>query len=142
MTDASIGWGAEFHMDNATGVLTELEEITGITPPAPETDDVEATHFKSANRKREYIAGLIEDGTGDFETNYVAGSPTDVLLRAAQKDGKARDYKIVIPAGDATWEVSGQLIVKKYARSIPIDGVQKATLTVRFTGDTTEAAGA
>lgn len=144
MTDAAIGWGAELHLhDGATpGALVELEEITAITPPNPQTEDVEATHFKSPNRRREYIAGLIEDGEGTFEMNYVPGSATDILIRAAQASGEARAYKLVIPDGSATWEITGDLIVKGYERSVPIDDRMTATMSVRFTGASSEAAGA
>jgi len=143
-TEAQIGWGAEFHLeDGATpAVLTPLGEITGITLPNPTTAAVEATHFKSPNRRREYISGMIEDGEGTFEMNYVPGSATDELIRAAQADGNARGYMIVIPDGDGTWEITGECIVRGYERAVPIDDRMTATLTVRFTGATTEAAGA
>lgn len=141
-TEAQIGWGTEFWLDNASGTLTELGEITSVTPPNPQVADVEATHFKSANRRREYIAGLVEDGEGTFEMNYVPGSATDVLIRAAINDGDARDYKIVLPDGEDTWEITGKCIVKGYERGIPIDDRMTATMTVRFTGASAEAAGA
>lgn len=142
MTNAKIGYGAAFWLDNAAGTLTELAEITAITLPNPTTADVEATHFKSAGRRREYIAGLIEDGEGTFSMNYDPGSATDVICRAAQDDGIGRSYKIVVPDGTgATWEITGECIVKGYERMIPIDDRMTATITVRFTGDSTEAAG-
>jgi len=139
-TTAKIGWGAAFHLDNAAGVLTELAEITAITPPNPTQAVVEATHFKSANRRREYIAGLIEDGEGTFEMNYDPNSATDSLIRTALSDGVTRDYRIDIPDGASTWQVSGQCVVVGYERNIPIDDRMTATLTVRFTGASTEAA--
>jgi len=142
MTEAAIGYGTEFHMATALGVLTELGEITAISLPNPQVSDVEATHFKSLNRRREYIAGLIEDGEGTFEMNYVPGSATDVLVRAALEDGNAREYKVVLPDGAGTWEVAGECIVKGYERGVPIDDRMTGTLTVRFTGASTEGAGA
>ena len=142
MTTAKIGYGAAFWLDNAAGTLTELSEITAITLPNPTTADVEATHFKSAGRRREYIAGLIEDGEGTFSMNYDPGSATDIICRAAQDDGIARSYKIVVPDGTGvTWEITGECIVKGYERQVPIDDRMMATITVRFTGDSTEAAG-
>jgi predicted secreted protein len=142
MTTAKIGWGTQFWLDNASGVLTELAEILSVTLPNPQVDDVEATHFKSPNRRREYIAGLIEDGEGTFEMNYIPGSATDIICRAAINDGVARSYRIAIPDGDADaflWNVTGECIVKGYERNIPIDDRMTATLTVRFTGAVTEA---
>jgi hypothetical protein len=80
-TNAAIGLGSEFWLDNASGTLTQLGEILTVTPPNPQTAEVEATHMASPNRRREFIAGLIEDGEGTFEMNYVPGSTTDLLIR-------------------------------------------------------------
>lgn len=143
-TEAQIGIGAQFWLDNNAGppaVLTQLGEILTVTPPNPQTEEVEATHFASPNRRREYISGLIEDGEGNFEMNYVPGSVTDALIRGAQASGLAKNYKIVIPDGAGTWEITGACIVKGYERNIPIDDRMTATLTVRFTGASVEAAG-
>jgi predicted secreted protein len=142
MTEALIGWSAEFWLDNASGTLTQLAEILSVTPPNPQVEDVEATHMLSPNRRREYISGLIEDGEGTFEMNLVPGSATDTLIQAAVADGVARSYKIVIPDGAFGWEIEGDCIVKGYERNIPIDDRMTATMTVRFTGESTEAAAA
>ena len=97
MTSARIGWSAELWLDNDSDVLTQLSEVISITPPQSVADDVDATHMLSPNRRREYIAGLIEDGEGDFEMNLIPGSTSDALCRTALNDGLERDYKIVIP---------------------------------------------
>lgn len=140
MTDALIGYGTEFWLDNDTNVLTQLGEILSVTPPNPQIAEVEATHMKSPNRRREYIAGLIEDGEGTFEMNLVPGSATDTLIQAALTDGVTRSYMIVIPDGAFGWEITGECIVRGYERNIPIDDRMTATLTVRFTGASSEQA--
>lgn len=140
MTDARIGYGTEFWLDNGSNVLTQLGEILSVTPPNPQIEDVEATHMLSPNRRREYIAGLIEDGEGSFEMNLVPGSATDTLIQEALTDGVTRSYMIVIPDGAFGWEIAGDCIVKGYERTVPIDDRMTATLTVRFTGASTESA--
>ena len=141
-TEAQIGYGAELWIANSSAVLTEIAEVTGISLPNPETSEVEATHFKSPDRRREYISGLIEDGEGTFEINYAPGSATSALIQEAQESGDVRDYKIVLPDGAGTWEIDGQLLVRRFERNVPIDDRMTASLTVRFTGAVTEAAGA
>jgi predicted secreted protein len=141
-TDAQIGYGAELWIDNSSGTLTEIAEVIEITPPNPQTAEQEATHFKSPNRRREYIAGLIEDGDATFRINYSPSSATSALIQQAQDSGTVRDYKIVLPDGTGTWEITGQLIVKGFSRSIPIDDRMTAEIAVRFTGAKAEAAGA
>lgn len=138
-TAAKIGWGATFSIHNGTA-LELVAEITAISIPASETAEVEATHFTSADRRREYIAGLIEDGEGTFEMNLVPGSTSDATIRAAQAAGATRAYEIVIPKPSGTWKITGSCIVRKYERNVPIDDKMTATMTVRFTGAVTEVA--
>jgi predicted secreted protein len=142
MTVARIGHGAQFWLDSASDVLTKLGEVTSISLPNSQVADVEATHFESPNRRREYIAGMIEDGEGTFEMNYDPNSASDVILRAAIADGVVRDYKIVVPDSAANWEITGDCIVKSYERSVPNDDRMTASFTVRFTGAVSEAAAA
>lgn len=142
-TEVGIGIGSEFWLDNASNTLTQLSEILAVALPNSQQDDVEATHMASPNRRREFVAGLIDDGEGSIEMNYVPGSATDLLVRAAITDGITRSYKVVLPVADGTtWEVTGDCIVKGYERNVPIDDRMTATLTVRFTGSSAEAAGA
>ena len=141
-TAARIGLGTEFHLEaTAGGVLTKLGEITGITTPSVTIDEVDATSFDSEGGFREYITGLRDGGTGEFTMNYVPGSATDTLISAAIADGAARGYMIVIPNGGAGWEVTGNLVVLSYTKDVPIDDRMTATLGVRFTGQSAEAAG-
>lgn len=139
MTDAAIGYGAEFWLHNGTA-LTELAEIIAISTPNTEVATVEATHFKSAGKFREYISGLKDAGEGTFTMNYVPGSPTDDLVQAARDAGEARAYKIVIPDGAFGWEITGSCIVTGYTRNVVMDDRMTAEMTVRFTGASTEAA--
>jgi predicted secreted protein len=134
MTEARIGWGVEVWLDNASNSLTQLDECIAITTPNPQVEDVEATHMLSPNRRREYVAGLIEDGEGTFEFNLVPGSATDLLIQAAIDDGVTRDYEIIIPNGAFGQKFAGDCIVKGYERNVPIDDRMTATMTVRFTG--------
>lgn len=141
-TEAQIGLGTEFWLDNNAGtpVLTRLGEIISVTPPNPQTARVEATHMASPNRRREYISGLIDDGEGTFTMNYVPGSATDLLIQGAQLSGLTKGYKIVIPDGVDQWQIEGDCIVTGYERDIPVDDRMVATLTVAFTGASTESA--
>ena len=146
MAGESIGWGAEFWLstDATEANLQELAGVFELSPPNEQADDVEITHFKSAGRKREYITGLTETGEGTISMNFVAGSATDLLVQAAKAAGDTRAYRIVIPnaAGEPAWQIDGFCYVKGYERGIPVDDRMTATVTVKFTGDTTEAAAA
>lgn len=138
-TDAQIGWGGKFFLQNEADEWVELDEILETPFPEGETEDVEATHMQSPNRRREYIAGLINDGTGDVLMNYVPGSTTDVLCRDLQDAGITTGYRVQLLQPDSSyWQIQGECIVKKYGRNSPIDDRRTATLTVRFTGAAVE----
>lgn len=137
-TAVGIGSGAQFFLDNASNSLTQLSEIISVSCPNLQIEDVEATHMGSGDY-REFVAGLKDPGEGAFEMNYVPNSATDILIRAAVADGVQRSYKIVLPLADnSTQEITGECIVKGYERNVPIDDRMTATLTVRFTGASTE----
>jgi hypothetical protein len=139
-TAVGIGSGAEFWLDNASGVLTQLSEILAVALPNPQIEDVEATHM--ASTAREFITGLTDYGEGSVEMNYVPGSATDILIRAAVADGVTRSFQTTLQVADgSTWEISGDCIVKGYERNAPIDDRMTATMSVRFTGAPSEAAG-
>lgn len=141
MTKAKLGYGSGFSLHSGTA-LVELSEVTGIELPSDVVDAIEATHFKSPGAKREYIAGLIETGEAAIEMNWVGGDATDVLCRAAVASRAAKAYKFQVPATTGLWEISGQCIPLSYVKGVPIGDRMTATLTVKFTGDTTEAAAA
>ena len=127
MSDVKIGYGAQFYMDSALGAETKLAEVTQIGLPNPQQSDVEATHFESPGRAREYVPGLIDNGEITIGLNYIGGSETDLLLTAAMASGDVRDCRVVIPAEDGTWQFSFSGIVKGYEKDIPIDDRQTAT---------------
>lgn len=146
MSDAKIGWGGSFWLgNNATpSVLTEIAEIISITPPNPQTDAVESTHFKSPGRAREYVPGLIEFGEIQIGINYVAGGASDLIVTGAQADDDARPAKIVIPTNavgvpSGLWGFSFNAIVTGYEKDIPIDDRMTAIITLRVAGAVTEA---
>lgn len=137
-TDAQIGMGAAVSLDDASGQLALLGEPISITLPNPQVADVEATHFGSPNRRREYIAGLIEDGEVTFGFNYVPGGPVDVLVTDAIEDGNARTMQVDIPRkGTTAYRFTFEVIVKGWEKAIPIDDRMTATLTARVTGAVT-----
>lgn len=141
MAGETTGWGTDFKLHNGTA-LTSLVGVFEISMPSESADDVETTHFKSPGRRREYIRGLIETGEVEVQMNYVPGSATDILCRDALDDGDNRAFSVTLPdaAGDPEWVVTGTCYAKTYERAIPLDDRLTATLTLKVTGATSEAA--
>ena len=143
-SEAITGYGSEFHLATDAGVLTEVGELIALEPGSEEWGTTEATHFKSPGRRREYLKTLIETGQGSFQVNWLPGKPTDVLISDAHQDPGARAFKIVVPADNegGKWEISGFVNVLSRTPTIPLDDRMTCQVTLQFTGERTEAAGA
>lgn len=144
MTDARAGWGGEVHLstDETEANLAELVEVVSFGLPDADVQEIEVTHLKSPNRRREFIAGMTDGGEVEVTLNYVPGSATDTLITAARDAGTTRAIRFVIPdqAGDPDWQVDTFAFVKGYAKGpVVADGKIEATLRLRVTGDVTEA---
>lgn len=144
-TEARIGWGAELQIGTSSSAasLVELGEVRSFTLPNEEADEHEVTHLKSPNRRKEFIAGMIDSGEITATINYVPGGATDLLLTAAQEDGTTRAVRFIIPdaTGTAAWQITTAGFVKRYAPdSVEPNAPITATLTLRITGGRTQAA--
>lgn len=138
MTDALIGYSTEYYI-KVDGSFVEIGEVFNVTPGEASADRVEATHFKSPNRRREYIAGLIDSGEASFEINWVPGNDTDVLLRSKFNAGTTDEHRIVFPNGvSVTFEAQ----VIGVSKAVPLDDRMTATVTVSVSGAETWAAAA
>lgn len=141
MTNAILGYDTlyEIHDGADPGTFDAIAEVIAITPPNEQADDIEATHLKSPNRTREYIAGLIEPGEMSFQINWVPNDTTGQLLLALKASGDTRQHRITWPNG-VTWTFSAY--IKGFEPTTPIDDRLTATITARVTGSTVEAAAA
>ena len=141
MTEVETGHGSQFWLDNASGTLTKLGEVFNI--PVPNTEPAElidASHMDSVTYK-DYIQARLREGVeSDIEMNWIPGNPTEALCIEAV--GKTRDYKIVIPDGAGTREFTGSCLVRNFTRNNPMDDRRTAVLTVKWTSEPVEAAGA
>jgi Lambda phage tail tube protein, TTP len=94
---ASVGYMGEVWLHNGTA-LYELVEVTGFDIPSKgEREQVEKTHLKSPDWRREYLSTFYEDADFNVMLNYRPLSDTAVLLDAAHGAGNTRAMKMVIP---------------------------------------------
>lgn len=141
MTDALTGYGSEFWLADETDTLQEMGEMIALEPGSEEWGTTEATHFKSPDRRREYIKTLIESGQGSFQLNWLPGSETDQRISNAHADEGSRRFKMVVPSTTGTWEISGSVNVLSRTPTIPLDDRMTCQVTLQFTGGRNEEAG-
>jgi hypothetical protein len=140
-TEVTTGLGSTFKLANAAAALTLIGEPTNIPIPSGATDLIEASHYASVDFK-DFISSPLKDGEeADLTMNWVPGSATDSLLRAAV--GQTRAFEIVVPAGegatsDGTFKWTGSVLVRNYVRENPFDDKRTGTLTVKWVGAITE----
>ena len=134
MTDARIGYGTKYAIKAtaAAASFTDIAEVTSVTPGASSADRIDATHMLSPGRRREYIAGLIDNGEASFEINWVPGNATDELLRGLMDSGETTPHQITFPNG-VTVTFDGA--ITGYEKDIPVDDRMTATITVAVSGE-------
>lgn len=140
--EATLGYGGEFHLYDGM-VLYELVQVKEFDVPGPAPrEQIETTHLKSPDWRREYVSGFYEDQDIEILLNSRPMSDTDVLLEEALVAGDTRAFKAVLPEnGTPTTQIEGTCRVIGYNRGrVTPDGVLEATATVRIvTVDAIEA---
>lgn len=132
-TGVALGYGAKVRIGRgSTPDWTELQGPGDFDMPNGDTDEVDVTSHSSPNRTKEYIAGLIDNGSLDLPIDWVPESTQDVLLRVRRRTGELIQLEIT-PAGAVTAEVYAAW-VKNYQRSAPVQGKATGTVTFRING--------
>lgn len=134
-TQAMIGHGSTFGIYNGS-TYDEVAEVVSITPFGYSRDAVDATHMQSEDTHREFIAGLLNAGSGSIEINYLPVY-TDVII-AAMIAGK-KLFRITFP--NAT-TFTFYAIITGYSPEAPLDGKMSASFEYQITGKPVFAAGA
>lgn len=138
MSNADIGYNTRFAVEDApgSGVFVELDEVFSVSPPEVGVDRVEATHFQSPGRAKEYIAALSDNGVAQVEMNFVPGSATDQRIEELKADGTTLAMRITYPNG-VTVTFDG--FVASYSKNIPVADRMTATAGFQVTGEVTIA---
>lgn len=138
MSNAKIGYGTIVKLDENAGVgaesLVALEEVFEVTPPEATVATVDATHMASPNRAKEFIAGLIDNGSASLQGNFVPDSTTDQLLRSFQSQGAETKMEITFPN---TVKVSCQIFIESYSQADPVEDRMTYTAGFKITGPVT-----
>lgn len=132
--EATLGYGGEFHIHDGS-TLYELVQVKEFDVPGPAPrEQVETTHLKSPDWRREYTSGFYEDQDIEILLNSRPMSDTDVLLEEALAESDVRAFRAVLPEnGEPATQVEGTCRVIGYSRGrVTPDGVLEATATVRI----------
>lgn len=135
-TDAKIGHGVLFKIGNGASpeVFTTVAEATSITPPGPSRDAIDVTHMESAEKWREFIAGLKDGGEVEIEMNFVPGSASTDLILAQFDTDTVGNKQVVFTTGEV-WSFAA--LCTDFAPEAPVDDKMSATATFKISGKPT-----
>lgn len=131
MPEGMIGYGTTIRIGRgATPTFTEIEKVGDLDMPDETADDIEVTHMKSPGRHKQFIAGLVDSGEISIPHNYLPESATDVMLQELKASGEDVIVQITLPGATVPELFAGFL--KKYGRSVPVNGKMMATASFRL----------
>lgn len=116
-----------------TAAYADVEEASDIKIGGVQVSTVDVTHLQST--AKEYVAGLLDNGSLDFSCNFTNG-PVQTLLRTDMYNGITSPYKMIInPTGTTPINVmfSG-FVTKADGPSAKVDGKMEMQYTVKITG--------
>lgn len=140
---AKTALGAKLWMGASVGTLAQLAEVLSITPPQPSRETIAASTLATTGGMEFIAAGLYDAGEISAQLHYIAGDTTDDALVAARDAGSLQVFRITVKGASATEDLTFEGYITTYGPDgLEIDGKQTASLTVKISGDLTQAASA
>jgi predicted secreted protein len=137
---AKSSFGVKFSLGAPT-TLTEVGDLTNISPPETTQETIDSTTHGSAGGIREFIAALINSGIGTITFNYIPGGTIETMLRAAVTARSTRPFKITFPATTGSEEYTGICVPTAFTPAeTPVDGKFEGSFSFQVTGAITMAA--
>lgn len=130
MAERSFGSTLEYSTDSGT-TWTSVSNATKIGFPAPEIDEIETTNHDSTGGYREFLPGLKDGGTIDFE-GVVASDTVVSGLQSAFDTTAVVGWRITTRSG-AEWEFDGYM-ASFGEGDAEIDSARTYTGSIRVSG--------
>lgn len=135
MSDAVRAYGTLLQREDGA-TFTTIAELTDISGPSLEADELDVTSHDSPNGYREYIQGLKDAGEVSIEGNFLPGNATQETLLADYESGDVVNYQIVFPdAGSTTWGFAA--FVTAFEPAAGVEDVLTFSATLKLTGQPT-----
>jgi hypothetical protein len=102
MTSAVLGSGATLQLGSGASpqVYTTIAEVLRCGPIGSTNPEVDVTNLDST--AKEYIAGLADGNSLEFDVNWIAGNTQQTQLRTDQAAGNTVNLKMVWPTSPNT----------------------------------------
>lgn len=125
--------GSTLHINTGTvgvPVWTKINGLQSFVTPDGETPELEVTDLDST--KKEFIAGLGDEGSFSFEAKELSADPGQVALLAAKDAGEVTALKVTLSnAVVLTFDV----IIKSMPVTVGVNGVLMTKVNTKVTGE-------
>ena len=135
---AERSFGSKLEYSTSGGAYTTVSNATSIGFPAPEIDEIEVTNHDSVGGYREFLPGLKDGGTVDFE-GIVSDDSVVTGLQNAFDATVVYNWKITTRSG-AVWTFDGYMASFGEGNA-EIDSARTYAGSIRVSGKPTFAAG-
>ena len=134
MTAAVLGSGATLQLGSGASpqVYTTIAEVLRVGPIGSSNPEVDVTNLDST--AKEYIAGLADGNTVEFEMNWVAGNTQQQSLRTSQASGSTVNMKMVWPVSPETTAVFDLVLLDFSMGDTTPEAQVTATVSGRISG--------
>lgn len=122
-------------MDPVAPVFTVLANVTDISGPSREREEIEVTAHDSPDKYREYVKGLKDGGEVSLTLNYDPEAATHQTLDDDFEEDDLRDYQILILPGtpeEHTWDFSA--LITSLEDEFPHDDKMERSVTLKISG--------
>lgn len=142
MTSATSAFGTLLKIGDGGSPesFATIAEVKDISGPSMELATEDVTSHSSTNGWREFIATLLDAGEVSFDINFVPTATTHSYSAGLLKDyanKTKRNFQIVFSGGSPTWTFSA--FVTGFEPSMPVEGANTASITLKITGQPTLA---
>ncbi len=119
------------------GTYTKVAQTYDIASPKEESGDINVTNNDSPNNRKEYVGGMVEPGTVDFNVKFFASG--HIALFQMNGDGITRSWQETFKDG-TTCTFPGYVKTSGVTGKTE-DGVLEGEISLKVTGPVVWAAG-
>lgn len=131
MGSAVAGFGSKL-----TWLATDVAELTSISGPSQSMDTIDVTSHDSADKFREFVAGLRDGGDITIEGNFIKGDASgQIAMHTDFQGGTVRAWIIKMPGWAAGKpQMAGNGYLTAFEMSYPFEDKISFSATIKVTG--------
>lgn len=136
MSDAVSSQGTYISFGDAASpnTYTEVGEVSAISGPTPDSEEIDVTHLRSTGGFREYLQSFKDGGEISVTANFLAGNATQdgsTGVRSLFLSGAIRGWKVTLPTADS---ITFDAYVKSVGMTASVGAKLEFTFVLRVTG--------